>query len=121
MADLMSHVAGKTPTKWYEVGIQLNIEISTLDAFEEQTSNQMRLYSKVFNQWKKNTNLPFTWDTIMNALERVGENETVTDIREWLRGETTSSDPSLAATASTSTAQAAGENILRYKIVCLGE
>ena len=86
LPDLMTHVAGKTPTKWYEVGIQLNIEISTLDAFEEQTKNQKRLYSKVFDQWKKEKKLPYTWDTIVNALEKVEENETVIAIKKWLRG-----------------------------------
>ena len=50
----------------------------------------------------------------MNALKEVGENETVHDIRKWLRGETTSSDP------SHSTASAAGENTLRNTILCLG-
>ena len=36
MRHLMSHVAKKTPTKWFEVGIQLEIETSTLKVFEEK-------------------------------------------------------------------------------------
>ena len=82
-------------------------------AFEQQTRDQKRLYIKVFDQWKKEQKLPYTWDTIMNALKEVGENETVHDIRKWLRGETTSSDP------SHSTASAAGENTLRNTILAL--
>ena len=77
MADLMTHVARKTPTKWYEVGIQLNIEIATLQAFEQQTRDQMRLFSAVFERWKKENKIPFTWEAIINALENVGENDTV--------------------------------------------
>ena len=30
-ADLMIHVAKKTPTKWYQVGILLNIENSNTE------------------------------------------------------------------------------------------
>ena len=41
----MSRLARKTPTKWYEVGIELEIEPATLDAFEEQTRDQTRLYT----------------------------------------------------------------------------
>ena len=91
MADLMTHVAKKTPAKWYEVGIQLNIGIANLQAFEQQTRDQMRLFSNVFIQWKKDNKIPFAWDTIITALENVGENDTVKDLREWLYTCTSSS------------------------------
>ena len=106
MADLMTHVAGKTPTKWYKVGIHLNIELSTLDAFEQQTRDQMRLYSKIFNQWKTEQKLPYTWDAIINALENVRENETVKDIRKWLKGlpKCALSDPSCSTIPASTTA-----------------
>ena len=91
MADLMTHVAKKTPAKWYEVGIQLNIEMATLKAFKQQTDDQMMLFSDVFDQWKKENKIPFTWDTIIKALENVGENDTVKDVREWLYPCTSSS------------------------------
>ena len=84
MSDLMNQVAKKTPTKWYEVGIQLDIEISHLEAFEQQASDQMRLYSKVFDRWKKDQKLPYTWDTIMNVLETIEEKTIATEIRKWL-------------------------------------
>ena len=87
----MTHVARKTPTKWYEVGTQLNIEIATLQSFEQQTRDPMRLFSNVFDQWKKENKIPFTWETIINALENVGENDTVKDVREWLSTCTSSS------------------------------
>ena len=91
MADLVTLVARKTPTKWYEVGIQLNIKISTLQAFEQQTRDPIRLFIYVFDQWKKENKIPFTWETIINALENVGENHTVKDVREWLSTCTSSS------------------------------
>ena len=83
-ADLITHVAYKTPTKWYEIGALLNIEIATLNTFETQTSNSGRLWIMVFDQWKREQKVPFTWETIISTLEVVGENSTATDIREWL-------------------------------------
>ena len=84
IAHLMTFVAQKIPTKWYQIGIQLDIDTSTLDAFEAQTSDQERLHVKVFNQWKREQELPFTWDTIIAAVEAVGEKSTAASIREWL-------------------------------------
>ena len=74
----------KIPAKWYKIGIQLEIEISTLEAFEQQTSDQDRLYSKVFDQWRKEQKVPFTWETIIDTLEEADENSTAAGIREWL-------------------------------------
>ena len=59
----MTHVAHKIPTMWYEVGIQLAIKISTLDAFEEQTNKQNRLYVRVFEQWRKEEQVPYSWNS----------------------------------------------------------
>lgn len=85
MHDLMSRLARKTPTKWYEVGIELEIEPATLDAFEEQTRDHTRLYIKVFKQWKRDHKVPHTWTTIIGALEAVGERTVANGISEWLR------------------------------------
>ena len=74
----------KIPTKWYKIGIQLEIEIPTLEAFEQQTSDQDRLYSKVFDQWRREQKVPFTWETIIITLEEADENSTAAGIREWL-------------------------------------
>ena len=83
-SKLMSLVAKKMPTKWYGIGMQLDIEVSTLEAFEQQTSDQGRLYSKVFDQWKREQKVPFTWETIITILEEADENSTAAGIREWL-------------------------------------
>ena len=90
IALLMTHVAHKIPTMWYEVGIQLSITIPTLDAFEEQTNKQTRLYTKVFEQWRREGKVPYTWSTIIKALEDVGEIGIATELREWLQHEETS-------------------------------
>ena len=80
----MNLVAKKIPTKWYEIGMQQEIKVPTLEGFEQQTTNPVRLYSKVFDQWEKEQKVPFTWETIISTLEEADENSTAADIREWL-------------------------------------
>ena len=84
----MSYVARKTPTKWYGIGIELEIDPWTLDAFEEQTKYHTRLYTKVFEQWRREQKVPYNWTTIIDALEVVEERAVANDIRKWLRGHT---------------------------------
>ena len=84
----MVHVARKIPTMWYEIGILLDIEITTLNTFEAQSSSPVRLFMMVFEQWKKEQKVPFTWETIITALDTLGEKKTATDIREWLKTQT---------------------------------
>ena len=86
----MTLVAQTTPTSWYRVGVMLEIETATLDTFETQAIDQVRLYIKVFNQWKQEQKVPYTWDTIISSLEAVNENETAAKIREWLNEKTES-------------------------------
>ena len=74
-------VAQKIPTNWYQIGYQ---HIKTGYAFEAQTNDQEQLHVKVFNQWKREQELPFTWDTIIAAVEAVGEKSAAASIREWL-------------------------------------
>ena len=80
----MVHVACKIPTKWYQVGVLLDIETSTLDTFTAETKDQVHLFIMVFNQWKRQQEVPFTWETIITALDMLGEKKTAADIREWL-------------------------------------
>ena len=85
MHELMTHVAQKRPVKWFQVGIQLQIDMPILEAYEAEYSNQMRLFAKVLEHWRREEKLPYTWNTIIIALERVDENRIATDIRQWLR------------------------------------
>ena len=84
----MVHVACKIPAKWYQVGILLKIKTSQLDALEIQTNDPFRLFMKVFDQWEKEQKVPFTWETIITALDTLGEKKTAADIREWLKTQT---------------------------------
>ena len=81
----MTHVARKRPVKCFQVGIQLQIDIPILEAYDTEYSNHIRLFAKVFEQWRREETLPCTWNTIVTALERVDERRIATDIRQWLR------------------------------------
>ena len=80
----MAHVARKIPTKWYQVGVLLDIETATLDAFAEKTKGQVRLWIMVFDQWKREQNVPYTWETIISILDTLGEKNTATELETWL-------------------------------------
>ena len=80
----MKLVAKKIPTKWYELGIQLEIDIATLNTLTAQTNDPVRLCMMVFDQWKREQKVPFTWETIIDTLEEADENSTAAGIREWL-------------------------------------
>ena len=86
--DLMNHVAAKTQVKWYQVGIQLKIDVTTLKTYETQSSvcDPMRCYADMFVEWKRASKLPYTWATIIKVLESdaVSEKDTASSVRKWL-------------------------------------
>ena len=88
LKELMSRVAAKTKVKWYQVGIQLNIELATLKTYETQSSvcDPMRCYADVFAEWKRAGEPPYTWATIIEALESdaASERDTGSSVRKWL-------------------------------------
>ena len=86
LKELMNRVAAKTQDKWFQVGIQLNIDLATLNAYKTQSSDPMRCYTSVFAEWKRAGELPYTWATIIEALESaaVSEKDTASNVRKWL-------------------------------------
>ena len=56
-----------------------------LEAYDAEYSNHIRLFAKAFEQWRREETLPYTWNTIITALERVDERRIATDIRQLLR------------------------------------
>ena len=87
MSDLMSQVAVKLPHKWFRVGIQLKVDPASLMSCETQFMHDpMRCYTSVFVEWKRDHKLPYTWATIIGALESnvVTEVAVANEVREWL-------------------------------------
>ena len=86
--QLLRTVASVARDKWRLVGIELGIEDEQLD-YISMEGNPIICFSKVFSQWKKkaDTDFPFTWRTITNALRSpiVEESSIATEIEELLR------------------------------------
>ena len=82
----MNQVAAKTKIKWFQVGIQLKIDSTTLEVFETKSQDPMRCYSMVFTEWKKQGKRPYTWATIIEILETnaVNEKGAAVELRQWL-------------------------------------
>ena len=86
VCDLMNQVAAKAKVKWFQVGIQLGINPTTLEVFDTQPQDPMRCYFKVFTEWEREGKRPYTWTTIIGALETaaVNERQVAVELREWL-------------------------------------
>ena len=85
VANLVTQIANEIPTKWFDAGIQLDIKKAQLDQFETQHKlNSVRLWTEVFDQWKREQKRPYTWETIICVLDSIGENKTAAQIRKWI-------------------------------------
>ena len=84
LPDLLNKVAIKIPDKWKSIGIALNIDLAFIRLVEgNQTTSQER-YIEIFDKWKKSLSKPYTWLTIIDALESpsVNENRLAQKLRE---------------------------------------
>ena len=87
MRDLLEQVASKVKDKWKLMGFSLNLEQDQLNTISQNcTDSASSGYSEVFSAWEKTQPMPFTWATIVEALESliVGENNLARDIVKWL-------------------------------------
>ena len=72
----MNLVAAHIPSKWRLVGIQLHLKDSELDCIEVTSDDPLRCFSSVFTLWKrKETRLPLSWWTVLQALEAASVGE----------------------------------------------
>ena len=69
-----------TPTKWYDLGLQLNISENELDKIEEKHSADLdSCKRKMFQTWLRNT--PDATNTeLRDALDRIGEHSVATQL-----------------------------------------
>ena len=85
----MEEVAAKAPDQCMNIGTMLDIEQHVLDGIKLQYSpDLMGCYRAVFNHWKINTPLSYTWATIVEVLESevVQKNDLAAKIRrKYLR------------------------------------
>ena len=74
LSDLMNEVAAVIPDKWQQVGIVLNMSDGDLASFVQLDSH--KCFISVFTTWKNKQTSPYTWQTVVKALQSptVGEN-----------------------------------------------
>ena len=71
--DLMNDVVSKIRAQWRVVGIQLGVPSCTLDTIQSQNAGKPQAcedsFETVLSTWKQNQYKPYTWTTIIDALE----------------------------------------------------
>lgn len=83
----MNHVAPKVQAKWFQVGIQLNIDMTTLQVIGLQPQDPLLCCTRVFVEWERAKKSSYTWATIIRALESeaVKEKSVANELQEWLK------------------------------------
>ena len=75
-----ANISSAIPDKWQDMGIELDLPMSTITTIERETQGNLRLcFAKVFDHWQKNPTpqRPFCWDTIVKVLKSPSVNEPV--------------------------------------------
>ena len=76
MSVLANRVAAVIPHQWKKVAIQLELtqgDIKTIQKDEDESFDQ---FMAVMYQWEKSLRRPFTWTTLVTALQSPSVNET---------------------------------------------
>ena len=70
LSDLMNEVASKVPAKWKQISIQLELTPSDQECFMALSPNDpLQCFTSVFKVWKSRAIRPYTWSTVIEALE----------------------------------------------------
>ena len=87
MIDLLDRVASRAIDKWWVLGLELNIPYHQLQSIERDERYPDLCFLEVFNIWERNSDSPFTWATIVEALRSpiVGEKHLAREIEDWLK------------------------------------
>ena len=57
-------------TKWYDIGIELKVDVSTLKTIESMYSNSKDCLREVITEWLKAVHPKPTWRSLVDALRR---------------------------------------------------
>ena len=70
LSDLMNKVASKVPAKWRQISIQLGLMPSDQERFMASNPNDpIQCFTSVFRVWMNRATRPYTWSTVIQALE----------------------------------------------------
>ena len=91
LSDLMNEVASKVPSKWKQISIQLGLTPSDQECFMASTPNDpLQCFTSVFRVWKCRATRPYTWSTVIEALQSpaVDEMRLAQELRTKLQSNT---------------------------------
>ena len=72
MKELNRYIIKKHATDWYDIGIELGLELETLDIIENDHSHKsVTCFQKTLDKWLKLNNDDATWKTLEVALTNV--------------------------------------------------
>ena len=70
LSDLMNEVASKVPAKWKIISVHLGLTLADQQCIIAITSSDpVQCFTYVFTIWRNRATKPYTWSTIIEALE----------------------------------------------------
>ena len=84
MSVLANQVAAVIPSKWKKVAFQLELDIGVIKTIEHDEHECFYRFMAVMNHWEQSPSKPFTWATLVAALQSrsVGENRLAEELRK---------------------------------------
>ena len=84
MTDLISEVAVRIPSKWFEFGVYLNIPYQSLKLIEiKREKDDLLCFADVFDKWMNNLHVsrePISWATVITVLKSMHEERLVAEL-----------------------------------------
>ena len=87
LALLEEKVVAKIPNMYEAVGIQLGLKYSEIQALRPACPGLepcRQTYRAIFDLWQKNESPPYTWRTVINVLNKVGEKSLSSAVASWI-------------------------------------
>ena len=76
MSVLANRVAAVIPDKWKKVAVQLELSRGEIRAIQKDEDDSFDRFMAVMDHWKQSLSKPFTWATLVSALQSLSVNET---------------------------------------------
>ena len=86
ISELVDEATGLKPQTLFILAIKLGLTKSDVDQIEAKTSDPLRRYMELFDLWETKASSPYTWETLVKALEEaaVGEQAKAAELRKKL-------------------------------------
>ena len=84
--ELSSQVICNVSTKWRQLGVELRLPLTALDAINADYAKVADKCHQVFLMWSRRQTLPYTWGTVIQVLQSpaVGEQALAEQLRNYL-------------------------------------